>query len=73
MRPLEVIMKDLTLCASDIQAKQTTLEKLNQEQSNAAVALSNAQNKAVDLRIEMEEFLNLLVPTSAQGRVRQSS
>lgn len=70
MRELDLIMKDLTAAAKDIQAKRIKLEKLNTEQSVAFQEVEVAQNKANDLRAEMEEFMNLLVPASTQSRVR---
>lgn len=73
MRPLEEIMKELTDVANDIQEKRRKLDELNTAQSRASNDVSNAQNKAVSLRNEMEEFLNLLVPASQHSRVRLSA
>ena len=70
MRELDLIMKDLTAAAKDIQVKRIKLEKLNVDQSVAFQEVETAQNKAAELRSEMEEFMNLLVPQSVQSRVR---
>ena len=70
MRELDLIMKDLTAAAKDIQAKRIKLEKLNTEQSQAFQDVEVAQTRASELRKEMEEFMNLLVPASTQTRVR---
>lgn len=68
MRPLEEIMKDLTSAANDIASKRKAKEDLDKAQSVAMIALDEAEANALALRAEMEEFLNLLVPSSSQGR-----
>jgi hypothetical protein len=70
MRELDVIMKDLTAAAKDIQVRRSKLEELNTEQSLAFQDVEAAQTRASELRSEMEEFMNLLVPSSLQNRVR---
>lgn len=72
MRPLEDIIKDLSAAAKDIETKQATKNRLDKEQSDAAVALDDARTKALSLKNEMQEFMDLLVPGgSSNGRVRQ--
>jgi hypothetical protein len=73
IRPLDVVMKDLTDAANDIEVKKKKLEELNLAQSKASTELDNAQVKAGQLRNEMEEYLNLLVPRSVQDRIRQTA
>lgn len=74
MRPLTEIMKELELAANDIQEKHKEKERLDKAQSEAAIAVEEAKQKAYGLRKEMEDYLNLLVPSSTQdnGRVRQT-
>lgn len=72
MRPLEDIIKDLSAAAKDIEVKRKHKEKMDKEQSDAAVALDLARHNALTLKGEMQEFMDLLVPGgSSNGRVRQ--
>ena len=72
MRPLEEVMKDLTAAANDVKSKQDKLDKLSKAQSEAFNEVEEAKKKTYELRTELETFLNLLVPSSQQDRVRVS-
>lgn len=74
MRELKAITEELATVASDIATKRKALEDAAAAQTKAFNEHDKAVNKAVSLRQELDESLNLLVPGSMQSnsRVRQS-
>lgn len=84
MRPFDEVVKDLTSAISNVESKKDALTQTNMR-ADAMIAEANklkmeankefdvAQDAAMNLRKEMEEYLNMFVPTSQRDRVRQSS
>lgn len=73
MREISAIAKDLTDAASDIQKKHKALVDANSAQDLASNEYSSALAKGTELRAEMESAYAMLVPSSTDPRVRQSS
>lgn len=72
VRPLADVMADLASAAENIKTKKKALDDASAAVNKAAEEHDKAQIKASTLRSELEDQLNLLVPSSMQGRVRQS-
>lgn len=73
MREISAISADLTKLASDITSKIKIKEDAQKAYTKSGNDLVDVQNKASELRYELDEALNVLVPQSFQGRVRQTS
>jgi predicted nucleic acid-binding Zn-ribbon protein len=72
MRTIEEISKDLSGISEDIKTKKETLDRANEAASKANKELETTKIRAGELSREMQEYLNLLVPESQHGRVRQN-
>lgn len=72
MREISAITDELTKAAAKIGDKKKSLDAANEAQATASKEFDDAQIEAATLRDELNNSLNLLVPTSIQGRVRQS-
>lgn len=73
MREISEISADLTKLAADVQAKTKAKNEAEEVYNKTSQALAEIHVKANELRTELNEALNLLVPVSMQGgRVRQT-
>lgn len=73
MRSLSEISKDLDEAIKGVESTRDTLDKLNKALGKAQEAYDNSLMKASGFRNEMNEILDVLVPNSMQGRIRQAS
>jgi hypothetical protein len=71
LRPLPDVIADLTKAADTVKLKKKAMEDASMAANKAATEYQDAQVAAARLRQEFDEQMNLLVPSSMQGRVRQ--
>lgn len=72
MRELNVIIDDVKKVSADISSKQKKKDEAEKAYTDASKALAEAQQVGADLKLELEQSLGLLVPSSLTGRVRTS-
>lgn len=73
MREIAVIADELKAVSTDIKAKTTAKDNAEKAYVEASKKLEEAQQKAADLKLELEESIGVLVPSSFTGRVRVST
>lgn len=73
MREIATIADELKAVSTDIKAKTTAKDTAEKAYVEASKKLEEAQQKAADLKLELEESIGVLVPSSFTGRVRVST
>lgn len=72
-RELVDVVKDMQVALTDVKVKREALTKAEAVMQEAAKAHRQSQEKAAELRNELEGLFSGLVPLDSQGRVRTSN